>query len=222
MYSKEGKTMEEKADSKIKDILEWAYCIIIAVVLALLFRYYIGTPTIVKQPSMYNTLEEGQRLILSRWTRTVKGKYKRGDIVTFEAPSQTQMSTFDVDMNNPVAIYDYKPKGIFAKFSYYVLEFNKTSYIKRVIGVAGDHIKIESGKVYLNGQELNEPYLRDGIKTEQKVFTDIIVPENCVFVMGDNRPQSMDSRSFGCIPLEKVESKVVIRFWPLNKFGKVK
>ncbi|CDD27652.1 MAG TPA: signal peptidase I [Clostridiaceae bacterium] len=222
MYSKEGKTMEEKADSKIKDILEWAYCIIIAVVLALLFRYYIGTPTIVKQPSMYNTLEEGQRLILSRWTRTVKGTYKRGDIITFEAPSQTQMSTFDVDMNNPVAIYDYKPKGIFAKFSYYVLEFNKTSYIKRVIGVAGDHIKIESGKVYLNGQELNEPYLRDGIKTEQKVFTDIIVPENCVFVMGDNRPQSMDSRSFGCIPLEKVESKVVIRFWPLNKFGKVK
>ena len=222
MYSKEGKTMEEKADSKIKDILEWAYCIIIAVVLALLFRYYIGTPTIVKQPSMYNTLEEGQRLILSRWTRTVKGTYKRGDIITFEAPSQTQMSTFDVDMNNPVAIYDYKPKGIFAKFSYYVLEFNKTSYIKRVIGVAGDHIKIESGKVYLNGQELNEPYLRDGIKTEQKVFTDIIVPENCVFVMGDNRPQSMDSRSFGCIPLEKVESKAVIRFWPLNKFGKVK
>ena len=214
--------MEEKANSKIKDILEWAYCIIIAVVLALLFRYYIGTPTIVKQPSMYNTLEEGQRLILSRWTRTVKGTYKRGDIITFEAPSQTQMSTFDVDMNNPVAIYDYKPKGIFAKFSYHVLEFNKTSYIKRVIGVAGDHIKIESGKVYLNGQELNEPYLRDGIKTEQKVFTDIIVPENCVFVMGDNRPQSMDSRSFGCIPLEKVESKVVIRFWPLNKFGKVK
>lgn len=222
MYSKEGKTMEEKANSKIKDILEWAYCIIIAVVLALLFRYYIGTPTIVRQPSMYNTLEEGQRLILSRWTRTVKGTYKRGDIITFEAPSQTQMSTFDVDMNNPVAIYDYKPNGIFAKFSYYVLEFNKTSYIKRVIGVAGDHIKIESGKVYLNGQELNEPYLRDGIKTEQKVFTDIIVPENCVFVMGDNRPQSMDSRSFGCIPLEKVESKVVIRFWPLNKFGKVK
>ena len=222
MYSKEGKTMEGKANSKIKDILEWAYCIIIAVVLALLFRYYIGTPTIVKQPSMYNTLEEGQRLILSRWTRTVKGTYKRGDIITFEAPSQTQMSTFDVDMNNPVAIYDYKPNGIFAKFSYYVLEFNKTSYIKRVIGVAGDHIKIESGKVYLNGQELNEPYLRDGIKTEQKVFTDIIVPENCVFVMGDNRPQSMDSRSFGCIPLEKVESKVVIRFWPLNKFGKVK
>ena len=58
MYAKEGKVMEEKTNSKLKDILEWAYCIIIAVVLALLFRYYIGTPTVVKQPSMFNTLEE--------------------------------------------------------------------------------------------------------------------------------------------------------------------
>ena len=58
MYSKEGKVMEEQANSKLKDILEWAYCIIIAIVLAILFRYYIGTPTVVKQPSMYNTLEE--------------------------------------------------------------------------------------------------------------------------------------------------------------------
>ena len=93
MYSKEGKVMEEQANSKLKDILEWAYCIIIAIVLAILFRYYIGTPTVVKQPSMYNTLEEGQRLILSRWTRTVKGTYNRGDIVTFEAQSHNTRNT---------------------------------------------------------------------------------------------------------------------------------
>ena len=98
---------------------------------------------------------------------------------------------------------------------------DKTSYIKRVIGVAGDHIKIEDGKVYLNGKELQEPYLREGIKTESDMFTDVTVPEGYIFVMGDNRPHSTDSRSFGCIPLEKVESKVWIRFWPLNKFGKV-
>ena len=206
---------------KIKNILEWAYCIIIAIVLALLFRYYIGTPTIVKQPSMYNTLEEGQRLILNRWVRTVHGKYKRGDIITFEAPSSPVLSAFEIDMENPVAIYNYKPKNIFEKFSYYVLEFSKTSYIKRVIGVEGDHIKIENGKVYINDQELDEPYLRECIITEEGIFNDIVVPEGCVFVMGDNRPHSTDSRSFGCIPVEKIESKVWIRFWPLNKFGKV-
>ena len=146
--------MEEKVNSKIKNILEWAYCIIIAIVLAILFRYYIGTPTVVKQPSMYNTLEEGQRLILSRWTRTVKGKYNRGDIVTFEAPSKSIVSAFEANMDNPIAIYDYEPEGIMAKFSYYILEFTKVSYIKRVIAIEGDHIKIEDGKVYLNGEEL--------------------------------------------------------------------
>lgn len=206
---------------KLKNALEWAYCIIIAIVLALLFRYYIGTPTVVRMPSMYNTLEDGQRLILSRWTRTVNGNYNRGDIITFEAPSEYQLSVFDTDMVSPVAAYNYEPKGIFAKFSYYVLEFSKESYIKRVIGIEGDHIKIEDGKVYLNGKELEEPYLRDGITTESNMLTDIIVPEGCVFVMGDNRPHSTDSRSFGCVPIERIESKVWIRFWPFNKFGKV-
>ena len=127
--------MKWKLNPKLKEALEWIYCILIAIILALLVRYYIGTPTVVKQPSMNNTLQEGQRLILSRWTRTVKGKYDRGDIITFEAPSNSTPTIFQVDLENPVAIYDYEPKGIFAKFSYYVLEFTKTSYIKRVIGV---------------------------------------------------------------------------------------
>ncbi len=213
--------MKVNLSPRAKNILEWVYCIVIAIVLALLFRYYVGTPTVVQQPSMYNTLEEGQRLILNRWIRTIHGEYKRGDIITFEAPSDPMPSAFEVDMNNPVAKYEYEPKGIFAKFNYYVLEFTKTSYIKRVIGVAGDHIKIENGKVYLNNEELDEPYLREGITTQGGTFSDITVPDGYVFVMGDNRPHSTDSRSFGCIPIEKVESKVLIRFWPLNKFGKV-
>lgn len=205
---------------KLKNILEWAYCIIIAVGLALLFRYYIGTPTVVKMSSMYDTLVEGDRLILSRWTRTTKGKYNRGDIITFEAPSNSSPSALDVNNNNPIALYKYNPKG-FAKFSYYVLELGKTSYIKRVIGVAGDNIKIENGKVYLNGQELNEPYLRDGIQTKSKLLTEFTVPDGYIFAMGDNRESSTDCREFGCIPIEKIESKVIIRFWPFSKFGKI-
>ena len=209
-------------NDKLKDILEWAYCVIIAVILALLFRYFIGTPTVVQQVSMCDTLQEGQRLILSRWTRTIKGKYNRGDIITFEAPSKPILSPYDVNVENPVAQYNYKPQGLLKKFGYYVLEFSKKSYIKRVIGIAGDHVKIENGKVYLNSEELDEPYLKEGIKTEGGNYLDIIVPEGYVFAMGDNREHSKDCREFGCIPVEKIESKVVMRFWPLNKFGKVK
>lgn len=206
---------------KVKDLLEWIYCIVIALVLAVLFRYFIGTPTVVKQPSMYDTLEDGQRLWLNRWVRTVNGEYHRGEIVTFEAPSEPIVSLEKADNNNPKAIYDEDPEGIFSKFAYYVLEINKTSYIKRVIGIEGDHIKIEDGKVYLNGEELEEPYLNDGIVTESRVYTDIIVPEDYVFVMGDNRSHSTDSREFGCVPVERLESRVAFRFWPFSKFGKV-
>ena len=108
------------------------------------------------------------------------------------------------------------------KFSYYVLEAGKDSYIKRVIGLPGEHVKIENNKVYINGKELEEDYLsEDVLTTKYGVYYDLVVPESTLFVMGDNRPQSTDSRSFGCVPIEKIESKVWIRFWPLNLFGEV-
>lgn len=208
---------------KMKDILEWIYCIVIAVVLALLFRYFIGTPTIVKQVSMYPTLIQDQRLWLNRWGRTTKKMPQRGDIITFEAPSKKTYTYDEIDESNPVAKYEDEPTSIWRKFTYYVLEFGKDSYIKRVIALPGEHVEIVDGKVYINGEELQENYLQDGIVTDVigAGFEDFVVPDNCVFAMGDNRNHSTDCRAFGCIPLEKIESKVWIRIWPLNLFGKV-
>lgn len=217
-----------KINTKVKEILEWAYCIIIAVVLALLFRYYIGTPTIVKQVSMNPTLIENQRLWLNRWTKTTKTMPERGDIITFEAPTKKQYKKVELDQSNPIAKYENEPTNIFGKFSYYVLEINKESYIKRVIALPGEHVEIKEGKVYINNEELEEDYLQPGIVTDvsntelNAGFDDFIVPENSVFALGDNRTHSTDCRAFGCIPLEKIESKVVLRIWPLNLWGKVK
>ena len=108
-------------NEKIKDLLEWIYCIVIAVVLALLFRFYIGTPTIVKQVSMYPTLIQDQRLWLNRWGRTTKKLPERGDIITFEAPSKKSYSFKELDQTNPIAKYDNEPSGLWEKFIYYVL-----------------------------------------------------------------------------------------------------
>lgn len=215
--------MDYEGKAKVKEILEWVYCIVIAVVLALLVRYFIGTPTIVQQPSMYPTLKQGHRLILNRTIRTFNITPERGDIITFEAPSKVYVSSAEADLQNPVAEYEHNINGIFSKFRYYVLEIGKDSYIKRVIGLPGEHVKIENGKVYINGEELQEDYLQDNVVTGDLngPYTDLIVPEGCLFVMGDNRAQSTDSRRFGCIPLEKVEAKVWIRFWPFDLFGKV-
>ena len=207
---------------KTKDILEWIFCIVVAVVLALLVRYFLGTPTIVKQPSMYPTLKENQRLILSRVGRTMKKLPNRGDIITFEAPSESYTSAEEYDSKNPVAKYKKNYTGM-SKFVYNFLEIGKISYIKRVIALPGEHVEIKEGGVYINGSKLEESYLQPGVVTDALggVYTDFVVPENCVFAMGDNRPQSTDCRRFGCIPLEKIEGKVKLRIWPLNLFGKV-
>ena len=214
--------MKEETKARIKDIIEWIVCIIIALIIAIAFRYYVGTPTIVQQPSMVPTLQPNQRLWLNRWVRTTKKMPSRGDIITFEAPSMLELDLEDI-AQSAVARYEKEPKSLWEKFSYYVLEVNKTSYIKRVIGLPGDHIEIKDGKVYLNGEELKESYIQSGVVTDNGHgnCTDITVPENCVFAMGDNRAQSSDCRRFGCIPLDKIESKVWIRIWPLNLFGKI-
>lgn len=209
-----------KINDNARDIIEWIVCIVIAFVLALSIRYFFGTPTIVQQPSMYPTLKPNQRLILNRWARTIKEMPSRGDIITFEAPTS---DSYTYDANDVRAKYSNNPTSAWGKFVYYVLESNKISYIKRVIALPGEHLQIKDGKIYINGEELEEKYLQPDVTTsiENCPFYDLIVPENCVFVMGDNRPKSTDSRKFGCIPLEKIESKVWIRFWPLNLFGKV-
>lgn len=213
---------ELEKKNNIKEIVEWIVCILIAVVLALLVRHYVFTPTVVEQLSMHPTLEQGDRLFLNRLSITTKREIKRGEIITFEAPSVKNMSASQYDENNLVAIYDNEPTNIFSKFAYYVLEIKKESYIKRVIGVAGDQVLIDNGKVYINGEELKEDYLRDDVKTERRgLFYDFTVPEGCIFALGDNRGASQDCREFGCIPIEKIESTVAFRFWPFTKFGEV-
>lgn len=211
-----------KIDPKVKDALEWVICIIIAIIIALLVRYYIGTPTVVESISMEPTLYEGQRLWVNRWGRTTKKLPQRGEIITFEAP--TKVNNQNVDTSNPVAKYKNEPQGFWAKFIYNVLEIGKTSYIKRVIALPGEHVEIKEGYVYINGERLQEDYLQPGIVTDMEKggsYNDFVVPENCVFALGDNRPNSTDCRIFGCIPLEKIESTLSFRFWPLHLFGKV-
>ena len=96
------------------------------------------------------------------------------------------------------------------------------SYIKRVIGVAGDHVVInEDGTVSVNGEVLNEEYLLEQNTPQSGPYIDVVVPDGCIYVMGDNRKESKDSRFFGCIPIEHVDGYVLCRVLPLNKLGKL-
>jgi signal peptidase I len=88
-------------------------------------------------------------------------------------------------------------------------------YIKRVIGLPGDRVRIENGKVSVNGQLLAEPYLQ--VVTEQG--GEWQVPQGNLFVMGDNRNNSSDSRAWGMVPMENVIGKAIVIYWPPEKWG---
>lgn len=205
-----------KMSDKTKNIIEWIICIVVAIVITLLFRYFIATPTVVQQYSMYPTLKQNQRLIVTRTFRISGKRPERGDIVTFEAPSY-KYSDETVDQDNPVAVYANVDRNVFSKFVYNVLEITKISYIKRVIALPGEHVQIKNGKVFINGKELEEDYLQPDVVTESEGLEDFIVPEGYMFCMGDNRTKSTDCRDFGCIPFEKLEGIVLFRFWPLTE-----
>ncbi len=216
MENFENNTNEVPAEMKnkksvVREIFEWVVCFFAAFVVASIIRYFLCTPTLVRQGSMTPTILNGERVLINRTVRTFNLPLYRGDIVTFEMP---------IDHVDGKAIYD-DGEGFWYFMLHDVFETSKISYIKRVIGLGGDHVLIKNGKVYVNDHKLSEVYLDDTETPVTGAYYDIIVPEGYIFVMGDNRDGSSDSREFGCIPLEKVEGRVRTRLLPLSKFGKI-
>lgn len=94
------------------------------------------------------------------------------------------------------------------------------SYIKRVIGVAGDHVAIDNGRVYVNGIRVDEPYVPTQYSDERS-YTEIVVPRESFFVLGDHRNLSSDSRDFGPVGSDFIFGKAVFVYWPFEKVGKL-
>jgi len=199
----------EKSDILLMKTFEWVICLVLSIAVALAIRYYIVTPRIVDQFSMFPTLNTGQHVVVNR----LKGveELKRGDIIIFQSPSVMYIKD-NVDLLNPVARYDEQDFSKVESFKFHVLEINKNNYVKRIIGIPGDSVKILDEKVYLNGELLDEPYIPSDIPTTSMSgeFTDIVVPDGHFFVMGDNRVKSTDSRCFACIPFEKVDGEIFV------------
>lgn len=212
------------SNKTVKNIFEWIICILIALVIVSIIKSFVGFPTVVSGASMDSTLKDKQRLWVSKIGIEFDKYPKKGDIITFEAPSNNYINKAMYKKDDPTAIYNEEEKSFFDKLISSVSFFNTTSYIKRVIGLPGDHVVIKEGKVFVNDQAINEEYLDAGVRTYMRdgMFSDVIVPDGYVYVLGDNREVSADSRRFGCIPVNKIEGKAVFRFWPLNKMGKLK
>ncbi len=95
------------------------------------------------------------------------------------------------------------------------------SFIKRVIAIAGDHVRIDAGQVRVNGRALEEDYVSP-IYADERSMKEVVVPPNCYFVLGDHRALSNDSRDFGAVNRSYIYGKAVFGYWPMDKLGRVR
>ena len=197
-----------------KEIFEWFYTILIAVLIALIIKTFLFDFVVVDGPSMYPTLKNGDRLIVTK----LNYEPERQDIIVLDSTYKNRERYYE----------DMKIESDIKKFFSYIslpAGLKKRFYVKRIIGMPGDTVDLIGNKVYVNGEELLEEYYPDyTFAYDPLIKFPYTVSEGHVFVMGDNRPESKDSRSsqLGEVPIDAIMGKCSLRIWPLNTIEKIK
>lgn len=176
----------------LRAALEWVAVFAVALGVVVLVRTYVVEPYVVPTGSMESTIQVGDQLLAQKVTTLLGADPVPGDIVVFENPE--------------------------AGSGHEVL-------IKRVVATAGQTVDFTDGRLVVDGEPMDEPYAQgssqplpvqaDGVN----VAYPLTVPEGCVWVMGDNRENSADSRYFGAVPRDSVIGVALVRYWPLTRLG---
>ncbi len=181
--------------NKVKsETLEWVKAIAIALVLVFVIRWLLFAPYMVDGSSMQPNFHNGERVIVNKILFDIRAP-KKGEVIVFKVPS----------------------------------EDNK-EFIKRVIALPGDTVSVQGDVVKVNGEVISEPYIQDMIdkaKANRETYNnntnfpnadypDGTVPPGHVFVMGDNRPNSKDSRMIGYVPYGDITGRADLVFWPFK------
>ena len=188
---------EEVASSSdsFKAVRDWVIVLVVALVVALGIRTYVLQQFYISGPSMETTLYQPNRVLVNKLSYRLHD-VNRGDVVVFDRVTSNGESIQHDDL------------------------------IKRVIGLPGEKISISKCVVYVNKVALKEPYL-DSRDTEQEdlnercrqpEMAELVVPAKQVFVLGDNRPQSMDSRMFGSVDKNRIVGRAFVVLWPLSRW----
>jgi len=186
--------LSEKQRSQMRAVWEWIFVVVVAIGAALLIRLFLFQQYYIDGPSMQTTLMPQDRVLVNKMSYKLHDIH-RGDVIVFDR------------VTNQVQHDDL---------------------IKRVLGLPGETLEIRSCIVYIDGVQVDEPYLnpeqtsqiepsaRCGSHTD---MAPIEVPEDMVFVMGDNRVQSLDSRVFGPIDTDKVRGRAFVVIWPASAWA---
>jgi|DewCreStandDraft_1066081.scaffolds.fasta_scaffold00020_131 signal peptidase I len=182
---------------KKNEVFEWIKALLIAAALVFLIRWLAFTPFIVDGESMLPNFQNEERMIVNKL------------IYDFRDPTRFEVIVF------------LAPEG--------------KDFIKRVIGLPGDKVRVDGDNVYINGQPISEPYIQgeiDRAALEGRIYNsssisiteEVTVPEGSLFVMGDNRPRSKDSRftQVGFVPFEAIVGRADVVYWPLSSLRLIK
>jgi signal peptidase I len=233
------KTSEEK-EKKLNPVAETVVIVIVALGMAFLIQLFLVKPYKIPSGSMVPTLQLGQRVLVNR----IKGRFgtpKRGDVLVFHpppganegqcgitsgqkygpAPGTEYIGIANPDLGMsvnkaPIMPCPVAPQGAEGQ-----------AFIKRVIGMPGDRLKIVKGHAYINGKELNEPYINpqdscDAPATYRPSCTyskEITIQPGFYFMMGDNRNNSDDSRFWGPVPKKNIVGEAFATYWPPSRIG---
>ncbi|GAB3793870.1 signal peptidase I [Virgibacillus kimchii] len=171
--------------------LDWVKALLLALGLALIVRMFFFAPIVVEGPSMLPTLHDGDQMIVNKFAYNIS-EPERFDIVVFHASVQKD-------------------------------------FIKRIIGLPGEHVEVRDNILYIDGEEVEEPFLAEikervvpfqftnDFTLQQLPGEHEVIPEDHVFVMGDNRANSTDSRSIGVVPTDEIVGKTNLIYWPLDR-----
>ncbi|RZB35306.1 MAG: signal peptidase I [Desulfobacteraceae bacterium Eth-SRB1] len=198
---KSKNSSETETSIRKKSVLrENIEAIIIAIVIALFIRTFVVQAFKIPSGSMQQTLLIGDHILVNKFIYGVKIPFIRKTIIPVKNPKHGDIIVF--------------------KFP----EDPDKDFIKRVIGLAGDVIKIRNKQVYVNNIKLNhdygihmDPHIISGAFQPRDNFGPVIVPDNSLFVMGDNRDHSYDSRFWGFVDLKAVKGKAFIVYWSWDK-----
>ncbi len=171
-------------------LLEIVETLVLTLIIFWVIQSFIAQPYRVQQQSMEHTLEPDQYVLVDKLTPHFD-PYKRGDIVVFNPPQNW-------------------------------VQQGGQPYIKRVIGLGGDTIELKGGDVYVNSTKINEPYIYHGEDGKAQPTDDLIgvskwvIPQGQLFLMGDHRANSADSREFGPVDVGAVIGRAWLRYWPID------
>lgn len=193
---------------RMKKIFELLGTVVIAFAIAMFLKSTVFAIPEIRMNSMENTLIQGERVLEIKFIYELAAP-KRGDVIVLNKDNASKGFFLDYADEIKETIDIIRGKA------------GRNHLIKRIIGLPGDEIKIEEGQVYINGELLEEAYVKGETYADALEFP-LIVPEGKVFVMGDNREVSLDSRQLGFIDYKQIEGKAVARIWPLDKLKIIK